>query len=97
MSGLLDCLESLAEAAADQGIPSLVICIRVDSDVEVDRLYEQLGTLVTPAVGNQDSPPADEFSGGEDLGIMQRVARTTVMGAKIIVSGPYRVQGRKAA
>lgn len=94
---MLDALEQLAEAAADQGIPSLVICIRVDSDVEVDRLYAELGTLMTPAVGNQDSPPADELSGGEDVGIVQRVAKTTVRGARVVVSGPYRVQGRRAA
>lgn len=94
---MLDALEQLAEAAADQGIPSLVICIRVDSDVEVDRLYQEIGTLVTPAVGNQDEPPRDEWSGGPDIGICQRVAKTTVRGARVVVSGPYRVQGRKEA
>jgi hypothetical protein len=93
---MLDAIEKLAEAAADQGIPSLVILFRFETNKEVDDLYDALGEPVA-TVGARFERPHDETTGGLDIGITQRVAKTSVHGAQILISGPYRVQGRRAA
>lgn len=92
---ILDCIESLAEAAADQGIPSVVIAIRVESDAEVDELYVSMGE--PRGVGARFERPHNDFCGGEDIGMWQRKAVTSVRGAVVVVTGPYRIQGRTKA
>lgn len=93
---ILDAIECLAEAAADQGIPSLVIAILVETDAEVDQLYRELGVPKGIPLG-RIKPPFEDFAGSEECGIWQRTAQTVVMGATVTISGPHRISRRRAA